>query len=200
MALYYNLVFSLLVTEMALFTILSLPLPSKIRKPLITTVSTPFKSKEFNVALKCILAFVLLLFIDSVNRVNHINEELKSLTTPGAGATQSALLSDRSEILARKFYAQRNLYLTGFTLFLTLIVSRTYSLVAELLTLKEEVRENPDALETNQEYVKLQKELKEKCEKIEILEQQTLSLSKDYENLDSEFDLKNKSSAEKKKD
>lgn len=90
--------------------------------------------------------------------------------------------------------------MTGFTLFLTLIVSRTYSLVAELLTLKEEVRENPDALETNQEYVKLQKELKEKCEKIEILEQQTLSLSKDYENLDSEFDLKNKSSAEKKKD
>lgn len=190
MALYYSLVFGLLVTEMALFTILSLPLPSKIRKPLITTVSSPFKSNEFNVALKCILVFILILFVDSVNRVNKINEELKGLAQPGAGAPQSALLSDRSEILARKFYAQRNLYLTGFTLFLTMIVSRTYSLVAELLALKEEVREDPDTLSTNQEYVKLQKELKEKDEKLDILKQQTKSLSKDYEALEQEFEAK----------
>ncbi|RUO96090.1 B-cell receptor-associated protein 31-like-domain-containing protein [Jimgerdemannia flammicorona] len=40
---------------------------------------------------------------------------------------------------ARKFYAQRNMYLTGFTLFLSLILNRTYSLIVDILKSEEKL-------------------------------------------------------------
>lgn len=200
MALYYNLVFVLLVVEMALFTLLSLPLPSSIRRPLIKSISRPFQSREVTIATRCILVFVLILFIDSVNRVTSINEELLAFADSETGAKlQSTFVTDRSEIQARRFYAQRNLYLTGFTLFLTLIVSRTYGLVAELLQLKEDVRSKPDAVSSNEKVKALEKELQEKEEKIEILKVQAESLRKEYDSVSDQL-VSEKSATEKKND
>jgi hypothetical protein len=188
MALYYNLVFGLLVVEVALFTVLSLPLPSKIRRPLIHGIAKPFQQKEVSIAIKCILIFILILFVDSVNRVNAINEELRgfSQNATGASAQSASLITDRSEIQARKFYAQRNLYLTGFTLFQTLIVTRTYNLVYELLNLKDEVRSNGAHSTSNEEVTKLKAELTEKTENLEILKKQAESLRRDYDQLSEE--------------
>lgn len=200
MALYYNLIFGLLVIEMALFTLLSLPLPSKIRRPLIKTVAAPFQSREVTIAIRCILVFVLILFVDSVNRVASVNEELLGLTENILGTAQQAFVSDRSEIQARKFYAQRNLYLTGFTLFLTLIVTRTYGLVAELLQLKEDVKNTPDITESNEKVKSLLKELKEKDEKMDILKSQADCLRKEYDSLSDELAGSAKSTLEKKAD
>lgn len=45
------------------------------------------------------------------------------------------------EVQARKFYSQRNMYLCGFTLFLSLILNRQYSLVLEVLRLEEQNRQ-----------------------------------------------------------
>lgn len=200
MALYYNLVFGLLVLEMGLFTLLSLPLPSKLRKPLIQTISKPFQLREVTIAIRCILVFILILFVDSVNRVNSINEELTGFVTKqenigGIGSAAINAFGDRSEIQARRFYAQRNLYLTGFTLFLTLILTRTYGLVAELLSLKEQVRDTGDVdLTTSIEDLK--KEIAEKDQLIKSLKDQSESLSNDYDEVSKEFESKcNKSSA-----
>jgi Tfp pilus assembly protein PilO len=96
------------------------------------------------------------------------------------------LITDRSEIQARKFYAQRNLYLTGFTLFQTLIVTRTYNLVYELLNLKDEVRSNGAHSTSNEEVTKLKAELTEKTENLEILKKQAESLRRDYDQLSEE--------------
>ncbi|CDR43306.1 CYFA0S11e03686g1_1 [Cyberlindnera fabianii] len=192
MALYYNLVFALLVLEMALFTVLSLPLPSKIRRPIIKAVSKPFQSREVTVAIRCILVFILILFVDSVNRVQSITEELRGFTAKNEGLVQqqTAFVGDRSEIQARRFYAQRNLYLTGFTLFLTLIVSRTYGLVAELLSLKEEVGKDNGFVKNNETVASLEKEIKEKDEELTILKSQADSLRKDYDDLSEEVSSK----------
>jgi len=43
------------------------------------------------------------------------------------------------EVQARKFYSQRNMYLCGFTLFLSLILNRTYTMILEVLRLEEKV-------------------------------------------------------------
>jgi B-cell receptor-associated protein 31 len=51
-----------------------------------------------------------------------------------------AALGDRTEVQARKFYSQRNMYLCGFTLFLSLILNRTYVMILELLRLEDKVR------------------------------------------------------------
>ena len=45
------------------------------------------------------------------------------------------------EVQARKFYSQRNMYLCGFTLFLSLILNRQYSMVLEVLRLEEQNRQ-----------------------------------------------------------
>jgi len=44
------------------------------------------------------------------------------------------------EVQARKFYSQRNMYLCGFTLFLSLILNRTYVMILETLRLEQEVK------------------------------------------------------------
>lgn len=44
------------------------------------------------------------------------------------------------EVQARKFYSQRNMYLCGFTLFLSLILNRTYTMILETLRLEDRVR------------------------------------------------------------
>lgn len=46
--------------------------------------------------------------------------------------------ADRMEVQARKFYSQRNMYLCGFTLFLSLILNRTYIMILDVLRLEEE--------------------------------------------------------------
>lgn len=183
MALYYSLVFGLLVVEIAFFTLLSLPYPRKIRRSVLTTVSMPFRNEKFQIALKCILGFVAVLFIDSVNRVFTVNTELR-----GSNNVANGVLNDRSEIQARRFYAQRNMYLCGFTLFLTLIVLRTYSLVTELLVTKDKV----DALSKNDsvtesetqdssELTALKSKLADKDKELDSLKEKATALSKDYD-------------------
>lgn len=184
MALYYNLVFGLLVIEMAFFTILSLPFPRRVRRKVLSTASLPFQSEQVQIAIKCIFGFVLVLFIDSVNRVYAVTAELHS-TGPNTNSAVNALINDRADIQARRFYSQRNMYLCGFTLFLTLILTRTYSLVAELTVTKDKL----DDLKKNQELnpesesaeiIGLKKDLAEKDTALETLKAQATSLSKDY--------------------
>lgn len=44
--------------------------------------------------------------------------------------SRAVLGHERMEVQARKFYSQRNMYLCGFTLFLSLILNRTYLMVS----------------------------------------------------------------------
>ena len=44
------------------------------------------------------------------------------------------------EVQARKFYSQRNMYLCGFTLFLSLILNRTYVMILETLRLEQKLK------------------------------------------------------------
>ncbi|KAI5949975.1 ECM3 [Candida theae] len=159
---------------------------SMVRRTVLTTVSAPFRNEQFQIALKCVLGFVFVLFVDSVNRVYAVTSELTSATQAHPG---TSIMNDRSEIQARRFYAQRNMYLCGFTLFLTLILTRTYNLVVELIATKDKV----DALQENnveagsttagdsEELVKLKAELAEKDKTLETLKSQASTLSKDYE-------------------
>jgi B-cell receptor-associated protein 31 len=47
-------------------------------------------------------------------------------------SSRSVLGHERTEVQARKFYSQRNMYLCGFTLFLSLILNRTYMMVSNI--------------------------------------------------------------------
>ncbi|SCU90236.1 LAME_0E07646g1_1 [Lachancea meyersii CBS 8951] len=166
MTLYYTFVFGILAIEMVMFLLLALPVPSKYRKPVTMALIRPFRLTQIQVAIKCILGFIMLLFVDTINRVYSINAEL-SQTSIAAG------VSDRNEVQSRKFYAQRNMYLTGITLFLTFTVFRTYGLVWELLELKENYRtdsENMNIDDLKKQIEDADKEIKSLKERAEGLQ------------------------------
>lgn len=183
MALYYSIVASLLVVEMGFFTLLSLPYPRSIRRRVLYTASAPFRNPQFQTAIKCVLGFVAVLFVDSVNRVYAVTAELHGTSLSGPVASQAALpmLTKRSEIQARRFYAQRNMYLCGSTLFLTLILTRTYALVVELITVKDNLDAASQNTLSSSKAQQLKDQVAKSDEEIDVLKAKAAALSKDYE-------------------
>lgn len=98
------------------------------------------------------------------------------------------------EVQARKFYSQRNMYLCGFTLFLSLILNRTYTMILDVLRLEEEnmrlkgTDSKPgksglgDAGNLG-EIGRLKKELAQKDRDLETLKKQSQGLSNEYNRL-----------------
>ncbi|KAJ5901710.1 hypothetical protein N7495_002238 [Penicillium taxi] len=139
MTLYYSLVFMLLVFEMGVFLALIIPLPFTIKRKLFAFISESPIIAKLQYGLKITFIFILILFLDSVNRVYRVQQELAAFSKDGnIGAAH--LGTDRMEVQARKFYSQRNMYLCGFTLFLSLILNRTYTMILEVLRLEDRVK------------------------------------------------------------
>ena len=104
--------------------------------------------------------------------------------------------SDRMEVQARKFYSQRNMYLTGFTLFLSLILNRTYGMILDVLRLEEKVKMyegdkhagGKEGEKLSGEYRadqigQLKRELGKKDKEIEALKKQAQGLQREYDEL-----------------
>jgi len=142
MTLYYSLVFVLLVVEMVVFMTLIVPMPFNLRRKLFIFVSENPIIAKIQYWLKITFVFILILFIDSVNRVYRVQVELSTANREGRGASAETIGGAvRSEVQARKFYSQRNMYLCGFTLFLSLILNRTYVLILDVLRLEDQVKQ-----------------------------------------------------------
>lgn len=179
MSLYYTIIFCILVVEIGVFTLLALPIPTRFRKPLTLVLLKPFRNSTVQVSIRCVLAFILLLFIDAINKVYSINKELSHDTAYPA--------HEKIELLSRKFYQQRNLYLTGITLFLTFIVTRTFALVNELLVLKAKYRADGETTASGDSKTvsseELKAQIKENEEKIAALKEKAEALEKDSKDL-----------------
>lgn len=99
--------------------------------------------------------------------------------------------SERMEVQARKFYSQRNMYLCGFTLFLSLILNRTYVMILDVLRLEEEVKSlkgDPAAKKGSSlqnagnagEIGRLKEEIAAKDRDMDNLKKQVESMQKEY--------------------
>ncbi|KAF1971683.1 endoplasmic reticulum protein-like protein [Bimuria novae-zelandiae CBS 107.79] len=192
MTLYYSLVFLLLVTEMFIFLALIVPLPFTWRRKLFTFISESPIIAKLQYGMKITFIFILILFIDSVNRVYRVQVELAAFQkTDGRGGPVAMGGSERMEVQARKFYSQRNMYLCGFTLFLSLILNRTYVMILDVLRLEEEVKTlKGDPATKNGKSLKnvggagevgaLKEELERKDRDMENLKKQVESMQKEY--------------------
>ena len=119
--------------------------------------------------------------------------------------------SERMEVQARKFYSQRNMYLCGFTLFLSLILNRTYVLILDTLRLEEKVKryegdpkaKGKEAARLDQaggagEISKLKNQLAQKDRDIDTLKKQSEGLSREYGSLSDQYSKQNSDSTPKK--
>ncbi|KAF9125875.1 hypothetical protein BGW39_007094 [Mortierella sp. 14UC] len=163
MSLPYTMVFTLLMTEMIVFFALILPLPVAWRRGTLKFLSQSPLMGQVQHIMKIVFVFVFVLFMDSVNRVVKVVE-----ISEHSHHHHHDHVSD-SNVAARRFYAQRNMYLTGFTLFLSLILNRTFFMILDLLQSEEKMetirneaslqsKEYERALESE---TKLKKEVKE---------------------------------------
>ncbi|KAJ4322404.1 Endoplasmic reticulum transmembrane protein 3 [Neodidymelliopsis sp. IMI 364377] len=193
MTLYYSLVFLLLVTEMLIFCALIVPLPFTWRRKLFTFISESPIIAKLQYGMKITFIFILILFVDSVNRVYRVQVELSSFGGNNQQGGQASLGGiERMEVQARKFYSQRNMYLCGFTLFLSLILNRTYVMILDVLRLEEELKTYKGEAGTKKgsslkdvqggagEVGKLKNELAAKDRDMENLKKQVENMQKEY--------------------
>ncbi|MCJ1248865.1 hypothetical protein MMC30_006086 [Trapelia coarctata] len=200
-SLVYVLVFLLLVAEMSIFMLLIVPLPYTMKRKLFTFISESPLIAKLQYGMKITFIFILILFIDSVNRVYRVQVELAQASKQGGPAGAAAIGgSERMEVQARKFYSQRNMYLCGFTLFLSLILNRTYVMILDVLRLEEKVKRyegDPKAKGKQSDKLaeaggageigKLKNQLAQKDRDIETLKKQSEGLSREYNNLGDQF-------------
>jgi B-cell receptor-associated protein 31 len=102
---------------------------------------------------------------------------------------------ERLEVQARKFYSERNMYLCGFTLFLSLILNRTYVMIIEVMRLEDKLRAYEGTKDNTKqseklamagepgEIARLRKELETKTLDLETLKKQSGQLHKSYDDL-----------------
>lgn len=175
---------------------LIIPLPFTVKRKLFTFISESPLVAKLQYGMKITFIFILILFIDSVNRVYRVQLELASFTKEGNSMGAAALGTDRMEVQARKFYSQRNMYLCGFTLFLSLILNRTYTMILEVLRLEDRVKHlegdkkagGKDSARLAQagdigEIARLRKEIEAKDLDIETLKKQCEGLTREYHSL-----------------
>lgn len=160
MTLYYSIVFALLLLEMAMFMVLivralysrQVPLPFSARRKLFRFLATSQIVAKINYCVRITFIFVAVLFIDAFQRMMKIKAE-SAVTETHQGFQD---FRTETNYHAKKFYAQRNVYLTGFTLFLSLILAHTHSLVLDLINAQEELAANTDAGSTDMATMKKQ--------------------------------------------
>ncbi|KAJ7153489.1 B-cell receptor-associated protein 31-like-domain-containing protein [Mycena crocata] len=136
MTIYYSLTFMLLAAEMVTFCFLVFPLPHNVRKKVFGFLSESPIVAKVAYALKISFIFVAILFADALQRMFRVTAESELAKQNGAAHTGN--VAAENSFAARKFYSQRNTYLTGFTLFLSLVLTRVFYLILDLIHTQEE--------------------------------------------------------------
>jgi B-cell receptor-associated protein 31 len=115
------------------------------------------------------------------------------------------------EVQARKFYSQRNMYLTGFTIFLSIVLNRVYIMILDVLRLEEKVKmyegdkhaggkegEKLDSSYRADQIGELKKQLAKKDKELDAMKKQAEGLQKEYDSLSVKYNQANPSSGDKK--
>ncbi|KAJ3755754.1 endoplasmic reticulum protein [Lentinula raphanica] len=193
MTIYYSLTFLLLAAEMVTFTALVIPFPFAIRKRVFSFLSESPIVAKIAYGIKISFIFVGILFFDALQRMFRITAESDMAKTNQQGMGVGDIRTETS-FAARKFYAQRNVYLTGFTLFLSLVLTRTFAINLELIHSQEE-------------YAKLKKaspssgsDIEKKASEYDSLKTKFESQTKEYNQLADKYNKLTGGKADKKKD
>ncbi|KAI0270569.1 endoplasmic reticulum protein [Gloeopeniophorella convolvens] len=202
MTIYYTLTFGLLASEMLAFCLFVAPVPFKVRRRLFRFLSESPLVAKFAYGIKISFIFVAVLFVDALQRMFRITTEVEIAKSSGQGMQD---VRTETSFAARKFYAQRNVYLTGFCLFLSLVLTRTFYIIQDLIHTQEEYaklkqttannsRDNLKAGDQEKEVERLKRDL-------EALKQQARSQAAEYDRLADQYNKETgKPVSDKRKD
>ncbi|KAL1920561.1 uncharacterized protein VTP21DRAFT_938 [Calcarisporiella thermophila] len=135
MTFHYTICFVLLMAEIAFFCVLISPMPVQLRKRLLRTMHESSIAAKTWYWLKVAHVFTFILFIDAVSKWWMLTENAEA--PHEIHGLPSA--KDITTIITLKFYAERNIYLTGIALLLSLILNKTYELLSEVVRSEDEL-------------------------------------------------------------
>lgn len=112
MSIQMNLVFTLLIIETIIISILLLPLPPKVQKRLINYYDLSIKNTNFSIILIFIDSLVSIMFVDSIKNGFKFNSSDEIIEF------NKNVWDNRS----KKFYGQRNMYILGAILSIQMLI------------------------------------------------------------------------------
>lgn len=127
MTLYYQFIFGYLLFQALFLIILTIPFPSRFRNALLRSVTLTRPAQWFFKAQTFIMFFIAIFFFESLRKMNEASKEHDSLATEAQIHSHKDEGLEDMKIHCRIFYAQRNLYLTGITLFTSFLLNRWLS-------------------------------------------------------------------------
>jgi hypothetical protein len=89
----------------------------------------------------------------------------------------------RSDLLARRFYSQRNIYITGAVLFLSLAIPTVFTILRRLIKYDELKMKALDAALIDKRVKELTLELERKQRDLDTLQKQKKGLERSYDDL-----------------
>nr|XP_060634367.1 B-cell receptor-associated protein 29 isoform X2 [Anolis sagrei ordinatus]XP_060634368.1 B-cell receptor-associated protein 29 isoform X2 [Anolis sagrei ordinatus] len=189
----WTAVAAFLYAEIVILLILCVPIISPLRWQKVFTIRIWSKLANYwNKAFLTIIVLLIVLFLDAVREVRkyssiHSSDKTPHMPTPNAF----------DHIQMKLFRAQRNLYISGFSLFLWLVLRRTVSLITMLakemqvqMTLETEIAGTSEkAKKYLEENENLQKALKEKktCKNESLSDAENEQMKQKVENLKEEL-------------
>lgn len=186
-----SLVFSVLVGQMVILTILVLPSPYVVRKNIVKVYEGLRKNSNVKVGIVFVSCLMLLQFFDCWNRLTRFHNHTRSL---GLGEMTP-------EHLATKFYSQRNLYISGAVLYLGMAIFTVMTIIDKLVVKISDIREMKLKLAKGTEENKSEREKYQRL--IELKKQDIATLKKQLDGLQRSYDelnVKIQPVAEKKND
>ncbi|VEU23227.1 DEKNAAC104342 [Brettanomyces naardenensis] len=187
------IVFALLVFEMTLMIIILLPLPQKVQSSIVSSIYTSLQNPQIRIGLYFVAIVVSLMFADSFKTSFPARGTEGSLVTesvPSAGVPISKTIGQSIwDVRSKKFYAQRNLYISGAVLFLLVAIYFDVLLLETLVRNKNHLVEaaglnkqkgKKDST-TTIEFEKLKEELKQREVDLSTLKKQVEGIHAEYQ-------------------
>jgi len=134
MGLLWGFEYAVLLGEVILLLLLCMPMPdNRLRGGLLKMMGFIWTSRHLRIAVFVVAAITGLLFLDALRNVSFVGEEeMRERHDKGLNEHQIAL---------RLFLNQRNCYISGFALFLMLVIFRLYDILGQLHRARAEVKQ-----------------------------------------------------------
>ncbi|KAI3640266.1 hypothetical protein MIR68_001144 [Amoeboaphelidium protococcarum] len=129
--LHYTFVFCVLIFEMTLTALISLPMPVLWRKRLFEFCAKSTALAWLHYYLKIAFVFIFVLFLDSLRLAVGKDQSTNQFTPQNT--------VNEAQMYMKLFRAQRNMYLTGFTLFMSLLLNRTFAMIGEAVKYQTQI-------------------------------------------------------------
>ncbi|OBA22690.1 hypothetical protein METBIDRAFT_38022 [Metschnikowia bicuspidata var. bicuspidata NRRL YB-4993] len=181
MSIQMAMVFGALVAQMAVIALLLLPLPHMIRAKIVRGWAALRQNANYKVGLLFVSGLMVLQFADCVQKLQKYlrRESPEAVLNPSMGV---GLLSDK---LASKFYAQRNLYLSGAVLYLGLTIHTVLLIMGKLVAKEVLCRSahNENTKDDSEEIVALKETIRKREVEIAAMKKQIEGVQKAYDGL-----------------